>query len=328
LSFIVLRLDFDIEDLAALRFAISPLAESVSALRVYASATDPGPHRAWLTSLGAADEDSELALLVDLVPAYGYSPDFLTPPLRVPVGDFDAELAVIRGAAPEIVRSELELTFAGRTMPSRVQALHADPTRHLPKLADVLARWHALAIRPHWQRLHAMLAAEIGRQSRALAEHGPGHTLANLHPSIRWRSTHLMVDMRWEARISLSRRGLLLVPSAFWHGVGPIVLGSGQPTLLYPAAGVELVWEPRSVPRSGLAEVIGRTRARLLEELDEPITTTQLALRLGLTPPGVSQHLQRLRDAGLATAVRDGREVRYRRTPLAAELLEAATGPR
>jgi DNA-binding transcriptional ArsR family regulator len=126
----------------------------------------------------------------------------------------------------------------------------------------------------------------------------------------------------------LDCRGLLLVPSAFWQGVGPIVLGPGQPTLLYAAAGVELMWERKRAQSPGLAGVLGLARTRLLTELEEPATTTRLARRLGLTAPGVSQHLQRLRSAGLVTSDRDGREVRYRRTELGAELLRAATGPR
>jgi DNA-binding transcriptional ArsR family regulator len=84
------------------------------------------------------------------------------------------------------------------------------------------------------------------------------------------------------------------------------------------------MWETTRTRSTGLAGVLGGTRARLLVELVQPATTTQLAGRLGLTAPGVSQHLQRLRDAGLVTADRDGREVRYRRTQLASELLQAA----
>jgi DNA-binding transcriptional ArsR family regulator len=325
LSFIVLRLDFNIEDLAALRFAISPMAEAVSALRLYRSAERPGPHRQWLGALGAVADDTSVALLLDLVPHDGYSPDFLTPLLLVAVGDFRAELATVRATPPEIVRSELELTFAAGRMPPRIRALHADPERHLPEVVQGLARWHAIAIEPHWERLHTMLAAEVARQSRRLAETGAGVTLAGLHPSIRWHQHHLAVDMRWEARIKLDGRGLLLVPSAFWQGVGPIVLGSGQPTLLYPAAGVELMWEPKRAPSPGLAGVLGRTRARLLAELEEPATTTELAARLGLASPGISQHLQRLRDGGLVTSNRYGREVLYQRTQIATELLQAAT---
>jgi DNA-binding transcriptional ArsR family regulator len=189
------------------------------------------------------------------------------------------------------------------------------------------ARWYAIAIGPHWERLQAVLTTEIARQPRRLTDGGPQLALHNLHPSIRWRPGHLIVEMAWEARFPLDGRGLLLVPSAFWQDVGPIVLGSWQPTLLYPCAGAELMWQIERVGPNALAGVLGATRARLLIEPEEPATTSQLARRLGLAAPGVSQHLQRLRSAHLVTADRDGREVRYRRTPLAAELVCAAANP-
>jgi DNA-binding transcriptional ArsR family regulator len=322
----VLRLDFGIEDVANVRFAISPVAETVGALRVLG---DPRsrPHRSWLTALGGLRGDESLGPLLDLVGPGGYLPDFLTPPLTVPVGEIDAELAAIRATTLDVVRRELELTFAGRTIPQRIKALHADPATRLPEIVDALARWHAIAIDPHWERLRAVLSAEVARQSRRFTDGGPVLALRNLHPSIRWQPGRLTVEMPWEARFPLDGRGLLLVPSAFWQRVGPIVLGSWQPTLLYPASGVELMWQTERVRPDALAGVLGATRARLLIELEEPATTSELARRLGLAAPGVSQHLKRLRSGGLVTADRDGREVHYRRTPLAAELVHDATCP-
>jgi DNA-binding transcriptional ArsR family regulator len=320
----VLRLDFEIEDVASVRFAISPVAEAVGALRVLGDVRSR-PHPAWLNGLGRLRRDGPLDLLLDLVAPEGYLPDFLTPPLTTPMGEFATELATIRATPPEVVRHELDLTFTDRTMPARIRALHADPAARLADLVDALARWHALAIAPHWERLRTVLTAEVARQSRRLADGGPELALRNLHPSIRWQPGYLTVEMRWAARFRLGGKGLLLVPSAFWQGVGPIVLGSWQPTLLYPASGVELMWLTERIAPNALAAVLGATRARLLTELEQPATTSQLARRLGLAAPGVSQHLKRLRNAGLVTADRDGREVRYRRTPLATELIHAAT---
>jgi DNA-binding transcriptional ArsR family regulator len=301
------------------------MAETIGALRVLADPDRSLRHQSWLIGLGKLHADEWLELLLELVPSDGYLPDFLTPPLTVPIGEIDAELATIRATAPEIVQRELELTYAGRTMPARISALHADPATRLAEIVDAIARWHAIAIGPHWERLQTVLTAEIARQSRRLTDGGPRFALSKLHPSIRWQPGRLTVEMPWEARFPLDGRGLLLVPSAFWQDVGPIVLGSWQPTLLYPCAGGELVWQIEFVRPNALAGVLGATRARLLIELEEPATTSQLARRLGLAAPGVSQHLQHLRSARLVTADRDGREVRYRRTPLAAELVRAAT---
>jgi DNA-binding transcriptional ArsR family regulator len=323
----VLRLDFGIEDVASVRFAISPMAETIGALRVLGDPDRSRPHQAWLSGLGELHAGEWLGLLLALVPADGYLPDFLTPPLTVPIGEIDAELATIRATAPDIVQRELALTYAGRTMPAPISALHTDPATRLTEIVNAIARWYAIAIAPYWERLQAVLTAEIARQSRRLTDAGPRLALSNLHPSIRWHPGHLTVDMRWDARVLLDGKGLLLVPSAFWQDVGPIVLGSWQPTLLYPCTGAELIWQTEQVRPNALAGVLGATRARLLIELEEPATTSQLARRLGLAAPGVSQHLQHLRSARLVAAARDGREVRYQRTPLAAELVRAATSP-
>jgi DNA-binding transcriptional ArsR family regulator len=46
-----------------------------------------------------------------------------------------------------------------------------------------------------------------------------------------------------------------------------------------------------------------------------PVTATELAGRLPVTRQAVAKHLAALADAGLVTAAREGREVRYRLTP-------------
>ena len=78
-----------------------------------------------------------------------------------------------------------------------------------------------------------------------------------------------------------------------------------QPTLLYPARGVALLWEAeRPQPGAALAGVLGSTRAQVLVTLDAPRTTTELARWLlgtrerRLGPPwGAATGRTRLEDA-------------------------------
>ncbi len=96
------------------------------------------------------------------------------------------------------------------------------------------------------------------------------------------------------------------------------------PQLAYPARGVGLLWESRPVTGTeALAAVLGRSRTRLLTELETPASTTDLARRTGLSAAGVSQYLTALRDAGLVSAHRAGRSVLYARTAAAETLLAA-----
>jgi DNA-binding transcriptional ArsR family regulator len=46
--------------------------------------------------------------------------------------------------------------------------------------------------------------------------------------------------------------------------------------------------------------------------VNEPITTSDLSVRTGMTSPQVSRHLGRLREAGLLTSRRDGRQIYHR----------------
>jgi DNA-binding transcriptional ArsR family regulator len=67
---------------------------------------------------------------------------------------------------------------------------------------------------------------------------------------------------------------------------------------------------------------LGRSRATLLVALNEPASTSELARHHGMAIGAVGDHLGVLYRAGLVDRARDGRSVRYRRTPLG----DAVTG--
>jgi DNA-binding transcriptional ArsR family regulator len=70
-----------------------------------------------------------------------------------------------------------------------------------------------------------------------------------------------------------------------------------------------------------LDELVGETRAAILRALDIPMTTTEMASRLGVTPGAVSQQLSVLRRAGVVDAHRSGRGVYSELTPLGQSLV-------
>ena len=125
----------------------------------------------------------------------------------------------------------------------------------------------------------------------------------------------------------LAGEGLVLMPSAFiWPTVAVIVDPPWQPTIAYPAPGVELLWEPVNEPPAALERLLGSTRALVLAAIEHPLSTTAIARRHSLSASSVSSHLAALRDAGLAASTRRGHEVLYRRTPLGDRLLSAPAG--
>jgi DNA-binding transcriptional ArsR family regulator len=87
------------------------------------------------------------------------------------------------------------------------------------------------------------------------------------------------------------------------------------------------LWESAAQAPEALAALVGRARARLLQSLAEPASTTQLARSLGLAPGAVGDHLGVLLRAGLLDRARSGRSVLYHRTPLGDALAAAADPP-
>jgi DNA-binding transcriptional ArsR family regulator len=94
---------------------------------------------------------------------------------------------------------------------------------------------------------------------------------------------------------------------------------------MYGARGIGALWEAEAPEVEGaLVGLIGRARARLLTLLGEPASSTELAVRLGVTPTAVNQHLRAMRAAGLLSTARHGRSVLYLRSDLGDRLVTSA----
>src|SRR5262249_13192595 len=155
-------------------------------------------------------------------------------------------------------------------------------------------------------------------RAHTLARDGVGGLLNDVHPSVRWSDGTLSVAKTHCAAPDVaSRGGLVLVPSVFAWPSGLTVADPQGTQLAYPARGVATLWEQPADPPDSLVGVLGRTRARLLVEMDAPTSTTDLARRTGITAGGASQHLSALRAAGLVRTRREGRSVLNARTSVA-----------
>jgi DNA-binding transcriptional ArsR family regulator len=305
---------FSTGDLARTRFAVCPMWEVGTSFRLLRSGRAHAVHQPWIEQvrprIAAAGLDR--GTLAELIPPAGYVPDFLNPVPAGPAPTLAEELAAI--ADTPAARIERDLDRLGRQNWRRDQ---------LNRLVDEITAYWELALAPYWARISAVLDADVFHRARQVAEHGTGFVLNDLHASLSWDDTALRLNRRLEAPPSaISGAGLLLIPSAF-TGPGLLALLSTPPQLAYPARGLGTLWEPRPAV-TALTGVLGRSRTRLLTELDAPACTAELAARTGITRPGVSQHLTALRDAGLVTAHRAGRTVLYARTAVAESLLTGA----
>ncbi|MFJ8625942.1 winged helix-turn-helix domain-containing protein [Kitasatospora sp. NPDC093550] len=325
------ELNFSTQDLALTRFAVSPMQEVVTSLRALAHSPVPALHRPWAGQVRErlAAAGPALERLTALVPPTGHLPDFLNPAPAGFAPTLTEELAAITATGADQVRADLDILAAeaGGRLPAVLDPLYRDPAAQLPRLAaDLRAYWEP-ALAPYWARIRALLAADVLHRSRQAAEHGTARMLDGLHDTVRWDGSALRLEQRHCAVTRLTAgAGLLLLPSAFaWPKVLTRVLSPDPPQLIYPARGTATLWErrPGATDRiDALGGVLGRSRARLLAELDSPGSTTELAHRTGLSPAGVSQHLTALRTAGLTSAHRAGHAVVHARTAVGDSLFD------
>jgi len=332
---IVFEARFTAHDLSHLRFAFSPLWETVASLRVLQAPGRHALHLPWANQARAAVRaaDLDLTLLLALVPPTTYIPDFLTPPPTTPLPDFADELAAVAATPLDLVIHNMRdlggCSFGA--LPERIRTdavrarVAAEPARHLAELVDALGAYWELVVAPHWPRLRALLDADVLHRSRELALGGAHALFADLHTDVRWDGEALTVAKKYRKTITLDGQGMVLVPCAFaWPSVLIMCDEPWQPSLIYPARGVATLWEVGECAPAGLAGALGRTRADLLTALSGPAATGELATRLGVTAGAVSQHVAALRGAGLVVTHRVGRRTVHARTPLADALVAAS----
>jgi DNA-binding transcriptional ArsR family regulator len=326
------ELAFSASDLAQTRFAVSPMWEVGTGFKLLSSGAAHAVHRPWIEQVRPRVTAAGLdrGWLAELVSSSGYVPDFLNPAPAGPAPALETELTRILAAPVDRVRQDLDrLARRQGGLGPRLRTLYAEPRLRLARVAEEIETYWELALAPYWARMRAVLDADVFHRARQVAEHGATHLFNELHASVRWDDNTLRLLRRQRALPrETAGAGLLLVPSVFTGpGLLTRVTPPDPPQLAYPARGIGSLWEPQ--PATGLdalAAVLGRSRTRLLAELETPASTTELARRTGLSMSATSRYLTTLRDAGLVSAHRAGRSVLYARTSAAASLLAASPG--
>lgn len=319
-------LEYDLRgsDLGAVRFAISPVNEATFSLRTW---RDPGRfplHLPWLTATEHARGSLDGDLLVALTNERLGLPDFLTPRPRTPLERFEDELDVVAATPLDVVRADLaEVHPDGLPGP-----LRGSTARALGRVVAELADYWAACFEPWWPRMRAVLEADVVHRGRTTARAGIAAMFADLAPDVsldgdvvRAHGGSTVVRRRVTAG-----EGLTLLPTLFTHRTAGPFDPDEAPLLVYPARGTGTVWQAeRSGGPAALAALVGEVRAGLLDALEAPASSTELAIRLGVTTSSVNQHLRALRAAGWLTSARHGRSVLYLRSELGDALVGGAT---
>lgn len=327
-----LTIDLSVGELARTRLAISPLSETIAGLQQLGVWRHQA-HRRWIRWAAGELAARPLALprtwplIVGDRPSW---PQFLLPAPAAAGTTIDDNLAALQRTTARQVRASLRRVF-GDDPPASAAELAADPAAGLRAIAAELREAHDRLIAPHWPRIRAVLEADIAYRARQLADGGSQRLLADLHPDLSWHDGRLtLVDVARGDGVASGTApgGLVLVPLVLGPPYVLIKLRTTtQTTVRYPARGVGTLWTAGTRPAGDSAvRLLGRPRARLLEALRSPATTTGLARALDVTPSAVAQHLAVLRATGLVAGQRTGRSVLYRATERGLALLERPAG--
>ncbi|GAA0992835.1 DUF5937 family protein [Acrocarpospora macrocephala] len=316
----MIRIEVSPQDIAASRFAISPVVETMHALWVVSGRQPAGPLRSWVERareqyrpLVAANP--ELRALHALMRAGGYNADFVAPPPSGVNVRFEAEIERIRATPLAQARAEIARNLDGVARPPDAVMAILNGPGVVNALADALELAWRSVLAPDWPRFHAILERDVVQRAGRLATYGWAAALDDLNPSIGWRDDAIEIRHRGDPEhYRLNGRGLLFIPSAFSPKVIPYLEDSWPYAVVYPARGTAV--PAHTGGTTALTRLIGRSRARILLELATPATTSQLCARLTLSLGATGDHISALRAAGLITGTRTGRTVRYHRTQL------------
>jgi DNA-binding transcriptional ArsR family regulator len=329
-----LVISLDVAELAATRFAASPLCETIRAVQLLAAPQPPSVNRPWLDWARHELDQRPLRVprlwpLITGLPSY---PEFLIPAPATQWPAFPDELDRLAATAAEPVRASLCRVFGDGPWPDSARELYERPRKSLREITAELAECHELLIAPHWDRIRAALDADIAYRTGMLASGGARHLFADMHPDLNWAAGTLTLsdaDTDHSAfHVQKGPDGVVLIPCVFaWPEVSVSKATSTQTVLLYPARGAANVWSrlgDDGVSGTPAEHLLGVPRARLLSALRSPATTTTLARQLGVTPSAVSQHLAFLHRGQLVHRQRRGRAVLYQTSDLGLALLASA----
>lgn len=314
-------------DFGRIRFTQSPLVEVAESLWMLSSRQIRPLHRTWYDETRSKLRRIELDLLTAVVPARPVLAAFLLPGASAPPATIDDQLRGISRLPADELRRQVEDVWRGDSLPPKVQELISDGRAGPARLAEAFSEYWTIALQPYWHQLRAVYHDDLAFRATALARSGMSALLTDLHPQISVDDDVIWIDKPGDRLQGLPDGGLLLVPSAFaWPRIIFDFGGKGAASLTYGVRGVANVWGfDKRMPTEDdpLASLLGRNRAAILVSLAVPHSTTELALKLMVTPASVSQHLSVLRRSGLVSSWREGRSVLYRRTSVATSIVAA-----
>jgi DNA-binding transcriptional ArsR family regulator len=302
------------------RFALSPMAETLGAMRMLANPCRDPWLAAWHERHAAAFRaqvaaDRFTTGLVRLLITTSWLPGFLTVPppggMRTTMAQ---ELDVLRRVCDAEVRGELEASGQQTDTAGGLSWLEGnDWAARCARIMETL--WHDHVL-PDWPRRRALLEREVTYRAGLVAVYGWSDALGGMNRRSEWVGNDaIRFSTRQLPDRTVGADGMLFVPVTLTRGTWLCEAPPDTFALVYPARGAaERGAEVAPDRVRALERLVGAVRARILLELARPATTTELATLLEISLGTAGGHIAVLRDAGLIEGTRVGRRVVYRRT--------------
>lgn len=168
------------DDVAKVRFSMSPLGETVYSFRMLASPERRRQHQPWVDDVLHRLKGLDLRPLRAVIPPTGYVPDFLTPPPTGTPSSFENELEAVRATRLSHFVDELAwmvgdtgtpLAWRRETAPLHRQMLD-EPEKALQQITQRLRAYWRVALEPSWHKLHAGLVSDVRSRMRVMENSG------------------------------------------------------------------------------------------------------------------------------------------------------------
>ncbi|WP_308222573.1 winged helix-turn-helix domain-containing protein [Kitasatospora sp. A2-31] len=322
----MIELRFGVADLARTRFVISPLDHLMAAsARLGVHQGSGSRSERWWRDVRRHVPHRAVRFLEVVNASPVGVPDFMVADLDAVRRQLTDELDALLSVPQQAVEEGVAMFGSGPDVPAALARLREDGSRGLREVGDGAWALFRSCLAPDWPDIRRALEADIAARARTAARSGIGAMLGSLHRNAVWRDEGVLECTlgELEGSFELGGRGLELRPNYFvQRSISLLAEPDRQSLLLHPIAVPTAEPAARAPAADGLAAVLGPARARVLRAIaGGACSTTELARRLGVTPPSASAHAAALRTAGLIATRREGKQVRHTLTDVGHDLL-------
>lgn len=182
-------------------------------------------------------------------------------------------------------------------------------------------------VRPVWRDICRTSSASIRQLNYIISVNGASHAFEVMRVAYSYTLlSKSAIDLFMiDNVVPKGAESIRIIPSALWL-FEPVLIFSQrgrQICVIYPAGRPLCNSEPAKHHSHALEQLIGATRAAVLDSLTSPINTTDLARKLSVSVPAASRHTTVLRRAGLISSIRRGQSLQHYPTSLGINLVHA-----